>query len=365
MSEISKKFTTLEYEAIYKVEEEESGMRLDQYCAIFLQSFSRQQIKKKIAAGEVKIFDRPFPHKASVKVYHNEKVRLFTPRGTLEDEYWRGEKLELEFHPPVLFEDEEIIVISKPPYMTTHPSGKHLFNCATVYFEEKLGHTIHSIHRLDRETSGVQVLGKKPSSAQRFTDFFEKELVVKCYFLIAHKRDMPNFPFTANERLGQEDDFLPRLFVHNYPENSDLGKHASTRFEFLFENEEYVIALAFPRTGRQHQIRAHAAFHGLPLIGDKLYSGDPKVFMRFKDEVATTADHDLMQLSRHALHAIGLTFPYPNKEEAQIFRAPLPQDLLSWVEEKMPSINLDELNKKIDTVLTLGLSEKENGTKKS
>ena len=359
MAEVSKTFTTERFEAVHKVDEGQDGLRLDQFCATFLESFSRNQIKQKIAAGEVRISNRPFPHKPSVKVYHNEIITLHTLRGNLEDEYWRGEKLKLELEPDIIFEDSELLVVSKPPYMTTHPSGKHLFNCATVFFEEKLGHTIHSIHRLDRETSGVQVLGKNPKSAEKFSKFFEQDKVSKCYFMIAHKKRTDEvFPFTASERLGSKDDFVPRLFVHCFPESSNKGKSAQTSFKLLFENNDYVLALALPRTGRQHQIRAHAAFHGFPLLGDKLYNGDPKVFMRFKDEVATENDFDLMQISRHALHAIALKFPYPSEKNAQIFRAEIPRDLREWIRSNFEKLEPDELDSKIKDVLLESFSSK-------
>lgn len=352
MSEVSKSFTTTKFEATYKVDEDQDGMRLDQFCATFLPSFSRNQIKKKITDGEVKISERPFPHKASVKVYHNEIITLHTLRGTLEDEYWRGEKLELQLSPDIIFEDSELLVVSKPPYMTTHPTGKHLFNCATVFFEEKLGHTIHSIHRLDRETSGVQVLGKNPKSAERFSKFFEEDKVSKAYFLIAHKNTQDNsFPFTAKERLGSKDEFVPRLYVHCFDEASSKGKSAETTFKLVSENDQYIICLAFPKTGRQHQIRAHAAQYGLPLLGDKLYNGDPKVFMRFKDEVATEEDHALMQISRHALHAIALKFPYPDENNPQVFQAEIPNDLRFWMEKNVKGIKQDELDTQIKKIL--------------
>lgn len=352
MGEISKSFTSTRFEAIYKVDEDQDGMRLDQFCAIFLASFSRNQIKKKITDGEVRIKDRPFPHKASVKVYHNEIVTLHTMRGTLEDEYWRGDKLELQLDPDIIFEDSELLVVSKPPYMTTHPTGKHLFNCATVYFEEKYGHTIHSIHRLDRETSGVQVLGKNPKSAERFSKFFEADKVTKAYFLIAHKNSKDIvFPFTAKERLGSKEDFIPRLYVHCFTENSMDGKSAETRFEKIIENEQYIICLAFPKTGRQHQIRAHATNYGLPLLGDKLYSGDPKIFMRFKDEVPTEEDFNKMQISRHALHAIALRFPYPNENSPQIFQATIPNDLRLWMKQNFVNLKPNDLDSKIKDIL--------------
>ncbi len=347
MIELEKKFTTQKYEVLLLVQEEDDGMRLDQFCALHLASFSRQQIKKKIQAGEVQILDRPFPHKPSVKVYYREKVHIFTLRGNSEDEYWRGNKLDLVLDPETIYEDDNILVISKPPYMTTHPTGKHLFNCATVYYEEKYGHTIHSIHRLDRETSGVQLLGKNPKAAQKCTALFENDKVKKCYFLMAHKNKNVSFPLTANERLDNKDGFLPRQFIHCFPEDSLRGKHASTKFVEVYQNDKYILALAFPQTGRQHQIRTHAAHHGFPLIGDKLYNGDPTVFMRFKDGEATEADHDLMQIDRHALHALALYLPYPDEKDPHVFISHIPEDFKTWIKKEIPTLDIKNLERDI------------------
>lgn len=351
MSDVYKKFTPEKYEAVYQVEEDQDGMRLDQYCATFLVSFSRQNIKKKIKDGEIKIFNRPYPHKPSVKVYHREQVQIITYRGNLEDEYWNGEKIDLQLDPETIFEDENILAISKPAYMATHPTGKHLFNCATVYYENKFNHTMCSIHRLDRETSGVLLLAKNAKTAQICTDLFEKNLVSKCYFFMGIKNKNLSFPIIAKERLGILENFSPRNYNHWFDEDSIQGKHAQTTFIDLYQDDTYVIGLAFPKTGRQHQIRCHAAAHGFPLIGDKLYNGDPTVFMRFKDLIATKEDHELMQLPRHALHALALKIAYPSKNNPSLYRANLPEDFKNWLRENLPQIEIKVLEKQIDESL--------------
>jgi RluA family pseudouridine synthase len=351
MSDVYKKFTPELYEAVYQVEEDQDGMRLDQYCATFLVTFSRQNIKKKIKDGDIKIFNRPYPHKASVKVYHREQIQIKTYRGTLEDEYWNGELIDLKLDPDIIFEDDQVIAISKPAYMATHPTGKHLFNCATVYFDNKFDHSMCSIHRLDRETSGVLLLAKNPKSANQCTELFERSLVSKCYFFMAHKRKDVTFPVVATERLGTIDNFAPRNFNHWFPEESTDGKHAKTTFFDLYQDDDYIIGMAFPKTGRQHQIRCHAAAHGFPLIGDKLYNGDPTVFMRFKDLLATKDDHDLMQLPRHALHALALKLGYPSEGNPTTFRASLPEDFKGWISENLPKISIKNLEEKIDEKL--------------
>jgi 23S rRNA-/tRNA-specific pseudouridylate synthase len=210
----------------------------------------------------------------------------------------------------------------------------------------KYNQTIHSLHRIDRETSGILMLGKNSYMAQSMMKHFEDDFVKKCYLFIAKKDVSYNgdTTFEARERLASPDDGLKRVYVESYPENSSEGKHAHTKFVILENLKEYVIGLAFPQTGRQHQIRVHAKAHGLPLIGDKLYLGNYEMFQRFKDGFATPADHEIMELSRHALHAIALKIPYRNSEK--FFISHIPQDFKDWILKKT-SLDITELEKKI------------------
>ena len=122
-------------------------------------------------------------------------------------------------------------------------------------------------------------------------------------------------------------------------------------FKLIFENTDYVIGLAFPQTGRQHQIRTHAAFHGYPLIGDKIYNGDPKLFMRFKDKVSKPEDFEIMQLSRHALHAIALKLPYPSADNETLFRGEVPEEFIGWIQDKVPEYQPQYLEQDIKPLL--------------
>src|SRR3989338_5187277 len=187
MSETTRQYRDDRYEITFTVEHELDGMRLDQFIMDKFPTFSREFIKNKIKRGEVEIFLRPHPHKPSVKVYESEKIKVTTFPNDLEDEYWLGDKLILNTEPTIIFEDENVIICSKPAYMSTHPTGKHLFNCATVYFEKLRKHPIHSLHRIDRETSGVLMLGKNPKIAALIGRKFENDEVQKGYFFIARK----------------------------------------------------------------------------------------------------------------------------------------------------------------------------------
>ncbi len=336
MSEIKKSFSTEKFVASYPVQQEHDNLRLDQFVMTCMPTLSRQFLKSKIEKGEVEISGRKPPHKSSVKVHFGETVTITTWNDNeIEEEFWRGEVVPKTQEPKVVFEDKDIIVINKPPFMITHPAGRNLFYCATVFFETIHKHTIHSIHRLDRETTGILILGKNPKAAQKVSLLFEEDKVRKCYFLIAHKNENAvSFPFTAKERMGRKENVIPESMIFTYPETAEEGKDAETHFELILEKDGIVLALAFPVTGRQHQIRVHAAEHGYPLLGDKIYNGDPQVFIRFKDHQANEDDHEKMQIPRQALHAAALKLPYPTQEMTR-FIAPLPVDLSQWIEKKL------------------------------
>lgn len=347
MTILKKKFSQDQYKVSYMVDEEHDGMRLDKFLQIYFASFSRQAVKRKINSGEITIEGRPNSKRSSCRVYHQEVVTSITNRSEHEDEYWNGNKIDLQTTPEVVYEDSDIVVISKPPFMATHPTGKHLFNCATVFFESKYKKTVHSIHRLDRETSGILLLGKNPKSANIMTEHFENNLVRKCYFFIAkidnEKLDNRDY-FIEEARLGALEDGLKRVYINNFPKESQLGKSAYTTFKVLHKENGHALGLAFPKTGRQHQIRVHAAINGLPLVGDKLYLGSFKMFQRFKDVIATEEDHDLMQIPRHALHAISIMIPYNGNK--QIYTSHVPLDLKSWIKSNM-SISINEIESQV------------------
>src|SRR5574343_1754771 len=179
MSLLEKQFTKDCYRAVYTVPEELHNIRLDQFLLNFYSNFSREALKKKIYEGEVTIKGRDNKLRPSTKVHYGDTISFYIYNTIHENEYWRGELINLQLDPPLVYEDKDILVISKPPFMATHPTGRHLFNCATVYFEGKLNSPVHSIHRIDRETSGILLLGKNPKTSSLLTTEFEERRVMK------------------------------------------------------------------------------------------------------------------------------------------------------------------------------------------
>ncbi len=334
------------YVVTYTVNQEDHNSRLDNFLQIHFQSFSREKIKKFIAKGFIKILNRDQKLKSSTKVKAHEIVEITTFKKDFPLESFDGKKI-LEEQLSILSETSEYVVINKPPFMATHPTGKHLFYVATVILEKMFSQKFNSVHRLDRETSGVMIISRDNSFSSKMTRLFEKREIQKAYFLIGHKSKDLTFPIYAFEELGERPDFQPEFFTHCFPKGSGQGKESETKFIEIHQGSEYILALALPKTGRQHQIRAHAAHHGFALLGDKLYNGDTNIFKRFKDKIEKSEDIKKMQIPRHALHAIALKIPDPVEN---MFIAPLPKDLSNWIEEKL-KLDISNLNTLIENLI--------------
>ena len=334
MTVIKKTFGTNLYQVTWLVENEHHGLRLDQFIQIQFPGLSREHIKKKIFNNEVQLADRPVNLRPKTRVHEGDKISFQIQNTTHEDEWWDGKKLTLESKPEIVYEDKDLIAVSKPPYMSVHPTGKHLFNCVTVYFENSCKKNVHSVHRLDRETSGILLLAKNPDTAAKLTHCFENNLVKKCYFFISVINDRYNQEkeFSVQERIAPRARYGPnRVVMDLFPPDSSEGKEALTHFKIIKCHNDYALGLAFPETGRQHQIRVHAMSRGIPLLGDKIYCGSFEMFQRFKDNLANPSDIRTMEIPRHALHALGINFPCPLKRKTLV--SPLPLDLLGWLSE--------------------------------
>lgn len=353
MPVIKKKFTLDLYEVIYRVDEWEDNLRLDQLAAKHFLTFSREQIKSKIRKGEIYIIDRPGKMRPSTIVHTHNSIKMLSHKSEELGDYWQNHPIPQDFHPKIIFENEDILVISKPPFMATHPTGRHLFYTATSLMGAKYQQTIHSIHRIDRETSGLLILGKNPRASQIYSDFFAQDLMKKAYLLIAKNSPHKSFPFWANESLLMSDE---RIHMQCVTPEKKHSLSAYTYFEFIAEHQGYLFALAFPFTGRQHQIRAHAQHHHFPLLGDKIYASGLELFSRYKDKTLTHDDYQFLEIPRQALHAFALKFPEEVAHE-KILIDEFPKDLQKWMQEKgLPFIEIHaEATKRVKKLFRNGI----------
>ncbi len=207
--------------------------------------------------------------------------------------------------PCVIFEDEHLLVVSKPAGWNTHaPSpyaGEGVYDW--LKHREPRWATLAIIHRLDKETSGVLVFGKTPTANKSLTEQFTQRRIHKKYLLLTDK-PVPAKEFTVKTEL---------LRAGEKYASRPGGEMAETKFtpvvdaKFAVKSAGLKMVTVEPLTGRTHQIRVHAAESGFPILGDTLYGG--------------TAS------SRVYLHASEIEFTHPATNAMVKFIAPVNFDI--------------------------------------
>jgi 23S rRNA (cytosine1962-C5)-methyltransferase len=224
--------------------------------------------------------------------------------------------------PCVIFEDEHLLVVTKPAGWNTHaPSpyaGEGIYDW--LKHREPRWSSLAILHRLDKETSGILVFGKTPLANRSLTEQFTDRRVRKKYLLLTD-REVPQKEFTVKTALVRAGE--------KYASRAG-GEVAETKFtlvldsKFAVKNSQLKMVNAEPLTGRTHQIRVHAAESGFPILGDTLYGG--------------TAS------SRVFLHAGEIAFTHPSTNAAVKFFAPINFDVESSVALRAAIIEPDVTN---------------------
>jgi len=229
----------------------------------------------------------------------------------------------------ILHEDEHLLVINKPGDVVCHPSKAGPWSSLVGAVREHTGlPTVHLIFRLDRETSGVVVFAKDPRTASRLQRAMQDRRVAKSY-LVVLTGDLLD-PVTVDQPLG--DDVSSQVFIKTCV--CPGGKPAVTRFEPVARGGGFTLARAVPETGRKHQIRAHARWLGFPVVGDKIYGPDDRLYLEFIDHGWTPAVAERLLLPRQALHCAEIDFTPAGL--AARFEAPLPEDIANFLRPRNP-----------------------------
>jgi len=228
-----------------------------------------------------------------------------------------------DFRRWILHEDDQLLVVDKPALVICHPSkagpASSLVGAARL-------HTgldpVHLVFRLDRETSGVLVLAKTAAMAARLQKAVARRRIGKSYLAIL-TGELPA-PVTVDQPLG--DDLGSPVFIKTAVAAD--GRPSLTRFTPLAAAGGFTLARVAPKTGRKHQIRAHSRWLGLPLVGDKIYGPDERLYLEFIDHGWTAALAAQLLLPRHALHCAEIDLRPSGLP--LVFRAPLPADLRAF-----------------------------------
>ncbi len=313
---------------------EHTGMRLDVFITSGLVTFSRSKIQKLIKQGEVTINGETVTS-GSFQLTEGDIV---TVAGTIvkRDEHLEPVKMDLE----VLFEDEEIIVINKPPGISVHPgagtTGPTLVN-GLLWHCRRLGVGTDPeaarirpgiVHRLDKDTTGILVCAKTDEShAAMSKQFHDKNRLVREYAAlldgVMSKAELIRESYLYRDPVSRQrfvSSNIDKLPGHLPPGSYRYAKSVFSAMAIY--GGRLTVARVRLFTGRTHQIRIHAADLGLPIIGDQLYHRPVALPHKFPEELRSIIFAQPHQL----LHARNLEFDHPKTGVRMDVKAPFPKD---------------------------------------
>ena len=230
----------------------------------------------------------------------------------------------------VILEDERLLVFDKPGWLVCHPSKNGPWSSlAGAVREEFKPDAIRFIYRLDRETSGVIVLGKTEAVGSRLQKAVGQRKIGKLYVTILEGG--MSGPVTVNQPLGP--DPSASVTVKQRVVAGEGSQEAVTIFHPLATLGGFTLAAVELLTGRKHQIRAHAEWLGHRVVGDKLYGPDPGLYLEFAIKGWTERHSALLPLTRQALHCAAIDLRPTGLD--YLLRAPWPKDLACFAEREM------------------------------
>lgn len=210
------------------------------------------------------------------------------------------------------FTEEDFVVFEKPSNVLVHPTSRKTTYALYDEILHLYGKDAHVVHRLDRETSGLIVVAKHKKAESALKMLFEKREVQKSYLALVrgHMKESLHVdaPLFHNPDYGA---IKLRMYV------DERGKPSVTDFEPLhyFEDIDATLVECFPKTGRQHQLRAHLFHVEHPILGDPIYGVEAEDTSRYLDQVLSDEERfEIMGANRLLLHANTLTFTYKEKE---------------------------------------------------
>ncbi len=260
--------------------------RLDHLLVEQHPEYNRSSLQTFIKSGFVTV-DEIVVTKPNSKFEADAKIELNVPSTA-----------KLPPRPPVIYEDEHVLVLNKPAGLLSMAKGEY---CPEPTLED-YGLLVH---RLDRDTSGVVILAKDPDTQKMLRKQFQDRKTHKTYYAVIEGQPklseaMIDLPIARN---------LKRPTTFQVDQN---GKASQTYYKVLQQNDKYSLVELNPTTGRTHQLRVHLKYLGTPIVGDAVYgTPDQRLFLHAKD--------------------LEITIPGKNGGERKIFTADLPPEFTEKV----------------------------------
>jgi 23S rRNA pseudouridine1911/1915/1917 synthase len=305
---------------------EAAGRRLDKALADALPDLTRSRVQALLAEGAASCDGRTITDPAT-RVKPGQRYELSVPEAA------PAEPQPQDIPLTVVYEDDSLLVVDKPPGMAAHPApgcpDGTLVNALLHHCGDSLSgiggvRRPGIVHRLDKDTSGLMVAAKTDKAHQGLTAQFADRSLSRAYQALVWGLPSPR-DGRIEANIGRSVADRKKMAVV-----TDSGKPAATRFRTL---KGFGLSLALIEctleTGRTHQIRVHMAHIGHPVVGDPLYATgraarkNGQYASRLPDEIR----HDLAHFPRQALHAVKLTFRHPATGEVMTFASQLAADM--------------------------------------
>lgn len=305
-----------------------AGQRLDRVLAEALPQISRNRLKALIEAGAVALLNGATLTDASLRVKAGMTIAVRLPDPTPATA--QAESIKLN----IVYEDDALIVIDKPPGMTVHPApgaaSGTLVNALLAHCKGSLSgiggvERPGIVHRIDKDTSGLIVVAKTDAAHNGLAVQFAAHDLERVYIAILWGVPVPRRG-TIEGAIGRDTRNRKRMAIVKRGGKAAVTHYAVT--EVLARGGASVAELQL-ETGRTHQIRVHMTASGHPLMGDQLYGKPTRPRLSaIEENLGEEARALALAFPRQALHAAKLGFIHPLTQELLSFSAPLPQDMV-------------------------------------
>ena len=302
-----------------RVDEESAGQRLDNFLLRLCKGVPKSHIYRIVRSGEVRVDGHRV--EASTRLVTGNEVRIPPIRVARSDNFQKKPDNAARagrFVFDVLFEDDALLVIDKPAGLAVHGgSGLDFGVIEALRLQRPEARFLELAHRLDRETSGILLIGKKRSALKVLHDMFRQGAGDKRYLALVSGQWTEKL---KDVRLPLEK-YLTEDGERRVSVSGEDGRFAHTIFRKVDSGRRFSLVEAQIKTGRTHQIRVHLSHLGFPIAGDDKY-GDFALNKALAKE----------GLKRMFLHAWKMRFPHPVSGDALAMEAPLPADLSGFLE---------------------------------
>jgi len=318
---------------VITVDKGQEPVRIDKFLVARIEHATRNKVQKAIDSGRVLVNAKMT--QANYKIRPNDEIIVYSNKEA------HGEEIIPEYIPlNIFFEDDDFMIINKPAGLVVHPgSGNYtgtLINGVAFYLTQKNKNINEEtlprfgmVHRIDKNTSGLMVIGKTEKAVASLAKQFFDHTINRVYHALVWG-DIAEDNGTIVAHVGRNQ--RQRKLFDAYPEG-EHGKEAITHYTVLERFGYVTLVECRLETGRTHQIRVHMQHIGHPLFNDDTYGGDRivkgTVYTKYKQFV----ENCFNICKRQALHAKTLGFIHPTTRKEVFFNSELADDMKEVIEK--------------------------------